>query len=156
MLLLTIYVEFRVVAGRRRTPTGRPHIVSGRPMLIYTCHAMPMPRCAVALRSRFQNGMVVAWHGRGMTCVNQTRSHCVDQMGKTQSKPSAKRHGRRAAWEWHGVCELTLTLPSGDPNLEGKRYFSLRRNVQIDFGSHPAYFSVFTAVLFGRGRATCV
>jgi hypothetical protein len=29
-------------------------------------HAMPMPRCAMALKSRFQNGMVVAWHGRGM------------------------------------------------------------------------------------------
>jgi hypothetical protein len=24
---------------------------------------MPMPRYAVALRIRFQNGMVVAWHG---------------------------------------------------------------------------------------------
>jgi hypothetical protein len=27
---------------------------------------MPMPRCAVALISLFQNGMVVVWHGRGM------------------------------------------------------------------------------------------
>jgi hypothetical protein len=27
---------------------------------------MPMPRCAVALRSRFQNDMAVACHGRGM------------------------------------------------------------------------------------------
>jgi hypothetical protein len=27
-----------------------------------SCHAMPMPRCAVALRSCFQNSMVVAWH----------------------------------------------------------------------------------------------
>jgi hypothetical protein len=24
-----------------------------------------MPRYAVALRSRFENGMIVAWHGRG-------------------------------------------------------------------------------------------
>jgi hypothetical protein len=29
-------------------------------------HTMPMPRCAVALRSCLQNGMVVAWHGRGI------------------------------------------------------------------------------------------
>jgi hypothetical protein len=29
-------------------------------------HAEPMQRCAVALRSRFQNGIVVAWHGRDM------------------------------------------------------------------------------------------
>jgi hypothetical protein len=49
------------------------------------CHAMPMTRCETALRSRFQKGMVAAWvwHGRGMACVNQTRPHCVNQMGKT-------------------------------------------------------------------------
>jgi hypothetical protein len=72
------------------------------------CHVMPMPRCAVALRSRFQNGMVMAWHGRDMVCVNQTRPHCVNQMGKTQSKPLAARHGRGTAWERHGMCELAL------------------------------------------------
>jgi hypothetical protein len=27
---------------------------------------MTMPRCAVDLKSRFQNGMIVTWHGRGM------------------------------------------------------------------------------------------
>jgi hypothetical protein len=75
MLLITTFVEFRMVAGKSRTRAGRPHAISGRPMLIHTCLAMPMPRCAVALRSRFQNGMVVAWHWRGMACVNQ--------MGKT-------------------------------------------------------------------------
>jgi len=26
--------------------------------------------------------------------VNQTRPHCVNQMGKTHSKPLAARHGR--------------------------------------------------------------
>jgi hypothetical protein len=32
------------------------------------CHACaaPIPRCAVALSSRFHDGMVVAWQGRGM------------------------------------------------------------------------------------------
>jgi hypothetical protein len=79
-------------------------------MLNHTLRAMPMPRCAVALRSRFQNGMVVARHGRGMACVNQTRPHCVNQMGKTQSKPLAARHGRGAAWERHGMCELALSV----------------------------------------------
>jgi hypothetical protein len=52
-----------------------------------------MPRSAVALKSRFQNGMVVAW-ARCMACVNQTRPHCVNQIGKTKSKPLAVRHGR--------------------------------------------------------------
>jgi hypothetical protein len=44
MLLITTFVELRVVAGRSRTRAGRPHAVSGRPMLIHTCHAMTMLR----------------------------------------------------------------------------------------------------------------
>jgi hypothetical protein len=112
LLLLTNFVELRVVAGRSRMRAGRPHAVSERQMLIHTCHAMPMPRCAVALRSRFQNGMVVAWHGNGMACVNQPRPHCVNQIGKTQSKPLAARHGRGTAWERHGMCELAIYLHS--------------------------------------------
>jgi hypothetical protein len=53
--------------GSRKKPNaGRsPNAVSGRPTLIHTYHAVPMPRCAVVLRGRFQNGMVVAWHGGG-------------------------------------------------------------------------------------------
>jgi hypothetical protein len=76
-MVVIIFVEIRVVAGRSRTGAGRSHVVSGGPMLIHTCHAMPIPRCAVVLRSRFQNGMVVAWHGRAMG----------------------------AAWARHGMCE---------------------------------------------------
>jgi hypothetical protein len=94
MLRVIIFVELRVVARGSRTRAGRPHAVCGRPMLIHTRHAMLMPRRAVALRRRFQNGMVVAWQGRGMACVNKTRPHCVNNMRKTQSKPLAARHGR--------------------------------------------------------------
>jgi hypothetical protein len=46
-------------------------------------------------------------HGRGMARVNQTRPHCVNQMGKTQSKPFLARRGRRTALAGHGngmVC----------------------------------------------------
>jgi hypothetical protein len=78
--------------------------------LIHTCPAAPMPRRAVALRSRFQNGMVVAWHGRGVACVNKTRPNCVNQMGKKQSKPLAARHGKGTAWERHRMCELAFTV----------------------------------------------
>jgi hypothetical protein len=60
LLLVTTFVELRVVAGRSRTRAGRPNAVSGRPMQIHTYHAVPMPRCAVAWRGRFQNDMVVA------------------------------------------------------------------------------------------------
>jgi hypothetical protein len=54
--------------------------------------------CVVALRSCFQNSMFMAWHGHSMACVNQTRPHCVNKMGKTQSKPLAEWHGRGTAW----------------------------------------------------------
>jgi hypothetical protein len=57
-----------------------------------------MPHCAVALRSRFQNVMVVAWYGRGMSCVNKTRPRYVNRIGKTQSKLLAAQHGRGTAW----------------------------------------------------------
>jgi hypothetical protein len=49
----------------------------------------------VALRSRFQKGTVGARKGRGMLRVNQTRPHCVNQMGNAQAKPTATRHWQR-------------------------------------------------------------
>jgi len=66
MLLITIFVELRVVAGRSRTRAGSPQAVSRR------------LHCAVALN--------------GMASVNQTRPHCANQMGKTHSEPLAARH----------------------------------------------------------------
>jgi hypothetical protein len=60
--------------------------------------------------------MVVAWHERSMACVNQTRPHYVNQMGKTQYKPFSgmawQGNGMGAAWERHGMCELAFTRPS--------------------------------------------
>jgi hypothetical protein len=122
-------VKVRVVAGNIRTASpivltdwyasdnnlrGTPHDNRKKPNVgtSPTCHTKSTPRCAVALRSRFQNGMVVAWHGRGMICVNQTRPHRVNQMGKTQSKPLAARHGRGmgVTGKRHGICELTFNL----------------------------------------------
>jgi len=37
--------------------------------------------------------------------VNHTRPHCVNQMGKTHSKPLAARHGMGTAWARHAICE---------------------------------------------------
>jgi hypothetical protein len=95
MLLITIFVELRVVARRSRTRAGSPQAASRRPC------------CAVALRR-----MARTWarHGHGMANVNQTRPHCVNQMGKTHSKPLAARHGRRTAWVRHAMCESALNL----------------------------------------------
>jgi len=46
-----------------------------------------------------------------MASVNQTRPHCVNQMGKTHSKPLAARHGRGTAWERHGHGMLCVNRP---------------------------------------------
>jgi hypothetical protein len=74
MRLITTFEEFRVVAGRSRTLAGSPQAVYRR-----TC-------CGVAMRR-------TAWSEHGMASVNQTRPHCVIQMGKTRSKPLAAWHG---------------------------------------------------------------
>ena len=85
------------------------------------CHAPTMPffsrpqhRTAVSRRpccGLQKNSMVGAWHGRGMASVNQTRPHCVNQMGKTHSKPLAARHGRESAWARHGNGKLCVNRP---------------------------------------------
>jgi hypothetical protein len=74
MLLITIFVELHMVAGSSRTRAGSPQALSR------------WPCCAVALRR-------TAWSEHGMASVNQTGLHCVNQMGKTHSKPLVARHG---------------------------------------------------------------
>ena len=44
---------------------------------------------AVALRRT-----ALSEHGMGMASVNQTQPQCVNQIGKTYSKPLPARHGR--------------------------------------------------------------
>jgi hypothetical protein len=56
MLLITIFVELRVVAGRSRTRAGSPHAVSQRPC------------CAMALRR-------MAWV-RHLKCKSDTAALC--------------------------------------------------------------------------------
>jgi hypothetical protein len=92
MLLITIFVEFRLVTGRSRKREGSLLAVS----------------TAVLCRGLEKNGMVRAWHGRDMASVNQTRPYCVNQMGNTHSKPLAARHGRGTAWARQAMCESAL------------------------------------------------
>jgi hypothetical protein len=90
------------------------------------CHALTMPffsrsrystaverrSCrAVPCRGLEKNGMVRAWHGRSMASLNQTRPHCVNQMGKTHSKPLAVWHGRGMACARHGHGMLCVNRP---------------------------------------------
>jgi hypothetical protein len=120
--LITTFLELGVVARRSRTRERRPHAISGRPMLIHIYHAVPLPRpCrhpAVALRGRFQNGIFVAWQGNVMAYVNQTQPHCVNQMGKTQSKPLTERRG---------MCEsaLIVTFRCSCAHFVGLRYLAV-------------------------------
>ena len=65
--------------------------------------------------------MVGAWLGRDMASVNQTRPHCVNQMGKTHSKPIAARHGRGMEWARHGHGMLRVNRPLVCPFREGAR-----------------------------------
>jgi hypothetical protein len=74
-MLLIIFVVLLVVDGRSRKLAGSPQAGLRRPC------------CAVALRR-------TAWSEHGMTSVYQTRPHCVNQTGKTHSKPLQARHGR--------------------------------------------------------------
>ena len=73
------------------------------------------PCCAVALRR-------TAWSDHGMASVNQTRPHCVNQMGKTHSKPLAARHNRGTAWARHAMCESAFCRPVGLRQFEALRF----------------------------------
>ena len=67
-----------------------------------------------------KKGLVRALHGRGMASVNQIRSHCVNQMGKTYSKPLAARRGRETAWALYVMCESALSVLFADDAVKRK------------------------------------
>jgi hypothetical protein len=75
-------------------------------------HAVLCRGLEKSLSEWFGQSMEGTRHGHGIACVNQTRPRCVNQMGKTQSKPLAARHGRGTAWARHAMCELALTVRS--------------------------------------------
>ena len=81
------------------------------------CHAPTMPFFSRPSRARPPLDGRGAWHGHGMASVNQTRPHCVSQMGKTHSKPLAERHGRGTAWARHAMCESALRRRSAAARL---------------------------------------
>jgi hypothetical protein len=106
MLLTTTLVELRVVAGRSRTRVGRPHTVSGWPMLIHTCHVMPMnAQCRgleKSLSERHGRAMARAWHDM---CESNTAALC--KSNDTRHNLHPQRHGM--AWARHGMCELAFS-----------------------------------------------
>ena len=69
-----------------------------------------------------------------MASVNQKRPHCVNQMGKTHSKPLAARHGRGTALARHGHGMLCVNRP-----LAGSVLGDLCSNPCVSPLSHAAY-----------------
>jgi hypothetical protein len=72
LFLVTPFVELLVVAGISRTRAGRPHAVSGRPMLNHTHHAVPKRLSCRAVPWPWEVVFRTAWswHGRGTAwCV---------------------------------------------------------------------------------------
>jgi hypothetical protein len=65
-----------MVAGRNRKRAGRPHAVSGRPMLIHACHvhAALCRGLQKSLSERHGRGMARARHGM---CESNTAALCV-------------------------------------------------------------------------------
>ena len=91
-----------------------------------------------------KNGTVGAWHGHGMASVNQTWPNCVNQMGKTHSKPLAARHGRgtgcyvwigldrEGSWMLNGVfVEMWFALKCGktSPKTNHSLYHPLKNQI---------------------------
>ena len=87
-------VAGKIRTANRETPRGsrkKPNLggsFTGRRETACVNSHIPFLAPAVALTSR-----KAEWQGHGMVCVNQTRSRCVIQMGKTQSECLATRHG---------------------------------------------------------------
>jgi hypothetical protein len=87
-------------AGRSRT--CRLWVADANLLMPCYAHAALSRGLEKSLSERRGRGMARERHGCGMACVNRTRPHCVNHMGKTQSKPLEARHGRGTAWARYG------------------------------------------------------
>jgi hypothetical protein len=76
-----------------RLPTCRLWTADANSHTPCRLYAVPLPQpCRGLERSLLER------HIRDMACMNQTRSHCVNEMRNTQSKLLAERHGKGTAW----------------------------------------------------------
>jgi len=137
MLLITIFVELRVVAGRSRTQAVIPQAVSRRPC------------CAVALRRTAwsEHGMDAAWAWHGK-CESATAALCKSNGKDHVLNPY--RHGIAGgtAWARHGhgmICVNRPLLVAKDSRLcpaqttakvkyklhSQKLYFCLKRGRKV-------------------------
>jgi hypothetical protein len=105
MLLITNFVEIRVVAGRSRKRTDRPHAVCGRPMLIHTCraHAVLCHGLENSLSERHGRGKARARHG---TCESNMTALCKSNGNDTLYTLSG------TAWQGRGMGTAYYVLIS--------------------------------------------
>ena len=91
-----------------------------------------------------------------MTGVNQTRPHCLNQMGKTHSKLLAAQHGRGKAWAQHGRGMLCVNRPgicgNEKSNAHTHRLLSKANSqgvaaLSADRGMWQAHLHICTALL---------
>ena len=101
MLLITIFVERRVVAGISLTLGGSPQAVSRRP-----CCTVNLRRTAWSERGM---DAVWEWHGK---CESDTAALCKSN-GKdtfqTLSGTAWQGNGMGSAWARHFMCESAFT-----------------------------------------------
>jgi hypothetical protein len=100
-------------SGDHAVPTAAMCSVKADSHIACRAHAVPLQcRAAKGLECVFpiwftQCGRVwFTFH----IFMNQTRPHCVNQMGKTHSEPLAARHGRGTAWARHAMCESAFRM----------------------------------------------
>jgi hypothetical protein len=79
--------HYPAILLQRRTRAGRPHSVSGRPMLIHTYHAVPLPRtCRGRERSlsvRHSRGMAGERHGMCESAFSRKMMGVTDPSGRS-------------------------------------------------------------------------
>jgi hypothetical protein len=111
LLLVTIFVEIRVVAERRRTWAGNPHAVSGQPMLIHTYHAVPMPLPCCAVPWPWELAFRTAWSWQGVRTAMARRGMCESNTAALCKSNRKDTILIGTAWERYGMCELALMRP---------------------------------------------
>jgi len=109
----------------------------------------------VLCRGLEKNGMVGAWHGHGMASVNQTRPHSLNQVGKTQSKPLAARHGRGTAWARHAMCESAFNCHNTQV-IKYNKGFSSKHEAPLVSSGINSYLAVndATSIIESTGDRT--
>jgi hypothetical protein len=79
-----------------------------------------------------------------MASVNQTRPHCVNQMGKTHSKPLASRRGRGTAWKRVAMCESAFSRSCDQQSLRLLQKNEFHYDVECSW--HPHVISFFILI----------